>query len=501
MSDKIYKGEEARKLIAEGVKEFFETIKVAYGPVSGNVGILKQLRPLRVTHDGATIAKNIELKGPLRAGAETIQNAAIKMERELGDGTTTVMVLASSIVAEVQDNLSLGDSPIKIRDRLQEEAKLVVSKLPAFTKKEEVTLDVLKQIGAISASDDALGAKVAEIVYQVGDKGYVSVEEGLGTEVEGEVVRGYTIDNGLASNYMIQDVSSMTTTLVNPKVLIANQKITNYELLITALQAVKGGPLLIIADDMSDGVMGALIKTNEKELTNVAFVKSPRFGKKRTEFLKDIAAVVGTEVIDGKSVGFDTALGVADRIVCTTEKTVIMGGAGDVTERKSVIDGQIKLADDDFEIQEAEQRRAAIEGKTAVIRVGGMSQDEVNEIKDRIDDAVYACQAALRSNVVAGGGTTLIDLAEELPNTSILKRVLKVPFETLLDNIGLKASDFEAGKGMGVNLRTGEFVDMFKEGIIEPAETVEKAIQYAVSIAGTAITMKVLIVEEEDEDE
>lgn len=498
--NKVYKGEVARKIILDGARELFDAVRETYGPTSGNVGILRNLSSIDITHDGVTVAKSIDLKGPARAGAEVIKNTAIKMDKELGDGTTTVIILAFSIIEAVQDALMMGQSPIKIKDTLKQEAETVIGYLGELTKK-DVTLDILKQVASISASDDELGAKVAEIVYSIGAGGNVTIEDSMVDEVTGEIVEGYIIDNGVASNYMIQDTSRMETVLENPKVMVINQKLENREDILPILKAVEAEPLLIIANSMSDSVLSTLISTNHKGLTNVMFVKSPRFGNKRVEYLSDIAAVVGTRVVDGKKVMLDTKLGSATKVITNLDETIIIGGGGDLKERKDSIKQQIKQAPDSFERQEAEQRLAQVEGKAAVIKVGGLSDDEVNEKRYRIDDAIFACKAALRSGTVAGGAITPLDLADKLPDGSILKEVLSKPFKVLLENIGLKPDDYKVGNGMGVNVRTGEIVNLHEAGIIEPAETIKKAIESAVSVAGTAITMKVLVVDEEDEDE
>lgn len=503
MATKIYRGAEARKIILDGARELYETVKETYGPTSGNVGILTELKGLDVTHDGVTVATSIDLEGPMKAGAEVIKYTAKKMDKELGDGTTTVVILAFSIIEAVQDALLMGQSPIKIKNELQGEASFVLSKLESLTDK-KVTKEKLEQVAGISASDVELGKQVADIVWQVGAGGNVNVEDGVTAQVEAEVVEGFSIDNGAASNYMIQDSEKMNTVLEFPKVLVANKKLTDNNDLIPVLKEVGNSPLLVVANDISDSVLSTLISTNYKKLTNIVFVKSPRFADKRTQLLVDLASVVGTEVVDDKQVKFDgVKLGEATKVVVTTESTTILEGRGDISGRQKEIQGQIDNAPEDFEKKEAEQRLAALSGKAAVIKVGGLSEEEVSEKRYRVDDAVFACQAALKSGVVAGGGTTLIDLSEQLPEDSVLRGVLKQPFRVLMDNIGLKGSDLDKdakiGGGRGVNTRTGEVVDLFENGIIEPAETVRKAIESAVSIAGTAITMKALIVEEDDE--
>jgi chaperonin GroEL len=495
MYTKIYKGKEARQLILDGAKELYDAVTATYGPTSGNVGVLRDLRGLDVTHDGVTVAKSIELKGPKRAGAEIIKNTAIKMDKELGDGTSTVVILAFSIIEAVQDTLLLGESPIKIRDRLQTEAELVLKKLGELTRP-GVTLEILNQVASISASDNELGVKIAGVIHEIGLDGSVSIENGLSTTVETELTQGYVVENGVATNYMLADPETMTTTLIDPEILLLDKKIDDLEVIADVLKGVKKGPLLIIANDFSDPVIRTLVKWNQDKITNVVFVKSPRFADKRTKVLEDIAAFVGTEVAD-KTV----KLGHADKVVVGVDDTTIYSGHGDVTERSDLLKKQIKSTTDEFEKSELEKRLASLTGKAAVIKVGANSQDEADEIRYRIDDAVSACRAALRGGVVAGGGTTPLDLATHLPGDSILKRVLGKPFKILLENVGLSDDDFVVGDGKGVNVRTGEAVDLFKEGIIEPAETIKKAIESAVSIAGTAITMKVLVVEEEENNE
>lgn len=494
--NKVYKGEEARKIILEGAKELYDAVKETYGPTSGNVGILRNLQGLDITHDGVTVAKSIELKGPKQAGAEIIKNTAVKMDKDVGDGTSTVVILAYSILEAVQDALMLGESPIKIRDKLQEEAKKL---LDAFRPNTDINLEVLKQVATISAGDKVLGERVAEIVFEVGENGSVTVEEGTKSEDNGEVTKGYTIDSGLVSNYMVRDPSTMSTTLINPNVLVVNKKLEVAEDLMPIVKSKVEGPILVVANDFSESIIATIIGTNAKDMTNIVFVKSPRFGAKRLEYLKDIAAVCGTKVVDEET-GFDTPLGQARQITVSQDKTVVIGGSN-VQERRSILEKQLKSQTDEFELAELKQRIASLNGKAAIITVGGYSSDEVSEKRYRVDDAVFACQAALRGGVVAGGGITLLDLAGILEEASILKKVLYKPFEVLLENVGLKASDYEVGNGIGVNVRTGEAVDLFKEGIIEPAETARKAVEGAVSIAGNAITMKVLVVEEEENDE
>ncbi len=499
MHTKVLKGEEARRAILEGARVLFEAVKSTYGPDSANVGILRGFAGLKVTHDGATVADSIELKGAARAGAEVIKNSAKKMDKKLGDGTSTVTILAFSIIEAVQDALILGESPIKIRKQIQKEAEVVLSHLDALVKK-DVTLDVLKSVAGISAGDKELGAKIAEIVYEVGAGGTVIVEESTKNEDSTEVTSGYTIDNGVASNYMIRDTETMSTTLVSPYVLVANKKIDGLETLLPIIKAKLDGPVLVIANDFSEVVVSVVSQYNLEGKTNIIFVKSPRFGEKRLEFLKDIASVVGTKVVDGE-VGFDTSLGQAGRVVATKDSTTIYDGAGQTKDRIEELQKRVESQTDDFEKTELQQRIAQIEGKAATIYIGGYSQDEVAEKKYRADDAVFAAKAALRGGVVAGGATTPLDLAEFLPDSSILKKVLAQPADILLKNVDLAPADFKLGNGQGVDVTTGKQVDLFKEGIVEPAETIETAIKSAVSIAGTAITMSVLVVEEEDEDE
>lgn len=495
---KIYKDTQARKLILDGAKTLYEAVATTYGPTSGNVGIMKDLYGLDITHDGVTVARNVIIDGPEKVGAEVIKNTAIKMDKEQGDGTSTVVILSYSLIEAVQDRLMLGESPIIIKNQLQEEAKIATQNLQKLIKK-DVTLETLKQVATISAGDKELGEKVADIAWEVGKNGSILVEESNKPGDSGEVTNGYKIDNGIASNYMIRDVANLSTTLENPHILVVHKKFNKLDMLMPIVQAKVQGPILIIANDFSEDVITNIVSTNQKGLTDITFVKSPRFGEKRLEFLKDIASVVGTEVIDGDK-GFDTPMGSAKKVEITQDWTTIIDGSGDTTDRKKTLAEQLKLVSDDYEKKELTDRIASLDGKAAVIKVGGYSENEVNEKKYRVDDAVFACRAALESGIVAGGGTTPLDIAQTLPEGSVLREVLKKPFATLLDNVGLKAADFTVGNGKGVNTRTGKVVDLFEEGIIEPASTIKKAIEAAVSIAGTAITTKVLIVEEQEDE-
>lgn len=498
MHTKVYSREETRQAILEGVNVLYDAVKETYGPESGNIGILRDFSGLSVTHDGVTVAKSIELKGPARAGAEVVKNIAKKMEKENGDGTSTVTIISKWLIQGVQDRLMLGESPIKVRDELKREADLVVAGVDKLSH-ELKTVEQLRHIAGIAASDDELGAKIADIVFEVGEAGNVNIEFSSKNEDSGEIINGFTIDNGAASLYMIKDPATLSTTLVTPSIIVANRKFETLESLIPVIQSKVEGPILVIANDFSESAIGKIVDINQAGMKDITFVKSPRFGEKRLEYLKDIAAVVGTKVIE-KDEDFGTALGTASKVVIKQDKTVIMGGGGDTTERRKTLADRAKLETDEFEASELKDRIASIDGKAAIFYVGAYSEDEAKEKRDRVEDTVASCQAALRGGFVAGGGTTPLDLAELLPENSALKNALTKPFEILLDNIGLQASDFKAGKGMGVNLRTGEFVNMIEAGVIEPADTIKKAVLSAVSIAGTAITMRKLVEEIYEDD-
>ena len=484
MYTKIYTGEEARQLVAKGAKILSDSVKDAFGPTSGNVGILRQLSGLDVTHDGGTVAESIKLKGPERAGVEVIQRVVQKMNKDLGDGRSTATILSAEIINAVQDNLALGDSPIELRDQLKRESIEALSHLAPLVK-EVPSLEVLKQVAATSAADEKLGHMVAEAAYEVGAYGAVQVEES---------------DNGLASPFMIRDAVTRGAVLNDPHVVVVNEKIDGLDKLAPIIKSKLQGPILVIANDFSEAVVGVVCRYNNEKMTNITFVKSPRFGEKRLEYLEDIAAVVGTKVIH-KDVGFDTTVGKAGKVVITPEGTTIYEGAGDISVRLELLNDRKDAETDDFEKDELIDRIAQINGKIATVYIGGISSDEAKEKLYHAKDAVKAVQAAMKSGVVAGGGTTLIDLADKLADGAILKRVLYKPAEALLDNVDLKLSDYKLGAGKGVDLRTGEEVDLFKAGIIEAADTVKSAIESAVSIAGNAITMKRIIEEVYEEEE
>jgi len=499
MYTKIYTGEEARQLVAKGAKILSDSVKDAFGPTSGNVGILRQLSGLDVTHDGGTVAESIKLKGPERAGVEVIQRVVQKMNKDLGDGRSTATILSAEIINAVQDNLALGDSPIELRDQLKRESIEALSHLAPLVK-EVPSLEVLKQVAATSAADEKLGHMVAEAAYEVGAYGAVQVEESIKAEDSVTITNGYKFDNGLASPFMIRDAVTRGAVLNDPHVVVVNEKIDGLDKLAPIIKSKLQGPILVIANDFSEAVVGVVCRYNNEKMTNITFVKSPRFGEKRLEYLEDIAAVVGTKVIH-KDVGFDTTVGKAGKVVITPEGTTIYEGAGDISVRLELLNDRKDAETDDFEKDELIDRIAQINGKIATVYIGGISSDEAKEKLYHAKDAVKAVQAAMKSGVVAGGGTTLIDLADKLADGAILKRVLYKPAEALLDNVDLKLSDYKLGAGKGVDLRTGEEVDLFKAGIIEAADTVKSAIESAVSIAGNAITMKRIIEEVYEEEE
>lgn len=493
MTNKVIHKSEARKAILAGAEILYNAVKETYGPNSGNVAIMKGYGSPTITHDGVTVAKSIDLKGDEAVGVEIIRSTAGQMDKVLGDGTTTVTILAYHILKEASELSMFGKNPMILRAELNADMDKVLAKLPELS--EEITSEEsLAFVAGISASDPELGAQVASVVYAVGKDGSVTVEAGDGLETTTEIVEGFTLDSGLLSGYFVTNPERMEAVLDKPKVAVLNESLQSQEQLAEIFEGIGDSKsILIIADDISGDALSALVRLNLGGTLSVAAVKSPSFGDKRLEQLKDIASVV-----DGvaKHEGSKLSLGTADKVVVGADSTVIVREKRPKThtERLRELAGAIKQAEPGYKKDGLMERRSQLEGKVAVIKVGGATETEIEEKKFRVDDAVAAAKAALEAGIVPGGAVTLLDLAPELGAESLLGKALKQPFHILLENVGLNSKDFEAGGGKGVDVSAPDgLVDMKKSGIIEPTKTVREAIKTAVSIAGTAITVKAIV--------
>jgi len=507
------------------------------GPKGRNVVISKSYGHPTVTHDGVTVAKGVEIDDVddetlgYKVGAELIKQAASKMNDVAGDGTTTVTVLTYHILNEANKLIAAGHNPMQLRKGLEAAAHDVLTKLDGMSENIAGKKNRVAEVATISAGDAEIGALIADVMDKVGKDGVVTVEEGQGLSLESEVVEGFTMDRGYISAYMVTDTARMEAVYDKPAILITDQKISSIQDFLPMLEKLAQGgkkDLVLIAEDVEGEALGTLVLNRLKGVFNTVAVKAPAFGDRRKEVLEDIAILTGGEVIsEDTGTTFENAelsvVGTARKVIVTKDETTIIEGAGTAAAVKARIDQinrQIDAATSEYEKENLEKRRAALSGKVAVIKVGGATETEIEEKKFRVDDAVHAVKAALEEGIVAGGGVTLVTLSGQLAKkheemtkklagkdqsqgagVNILIGALEQPFRILLTTSGLNADEWlpqvKAGKtGFGVDVNNPEkLVDLKVAGIVDPTRVTKEAIQNAVSIAGTAITMGALVVE------
>jgi len=534
MAKKVFYDEEARRRLLAGAEILFNAVKTTMGPKGRNVVISKSFGSPTVTHDGVTVAKGIELAEDdeslgYKAGAELIKQAASKMNDVAGDGTTTVTVLTYHILNEANKLIAAGHNPMQLRKGLEHAAADVIDHLSGM--REDIAGDKKRvaEVATISAGDAAIGELIADVIEKVGKDGVVTVEEGQGLAMESEVVEGFTFDRGFVSAYMVTDTARMEAVYDKPLVLITDKKISSVQEFLPILEKIAQTgkkDLVIIAEDVEGEVLGTLILNRLKGVFNTLAIKAPAFGDRRKEILEDIAILTGATVItEEQGHTFENAdismLGTARRIIVDKDSSTIIEGAGkpsDVKSRVAQIAAQAVNANSEYEKENLEKRRAALEGKVAVIKVGGTTETEIEEKKFRVDDAVAAVKAALDEGIVPGGGVTLVNLAElisdknldrksvlltadNMPGRNILTSALEQPFRIILTNAGMNPDEWlpkvrlAKGKGVNVNANSDDVVDMKAAGVIDPHRVTKEAIMNAVSIAGTAMTMGALIVD------
>lgn len=527
MSKRVFYDEDARRRLLAGAEILFNAVKTTMGPKGRNVVISKSFGSPTVTHDGVTVAKGIDLPEDdetlgYKVGAELIKQAASKMNDVAGDGTTTVTVLTYHILNEANKLIAAGHNPMQLRKGLEHAAEEVISKLKGM--REDISGDKKRvaEVATISAGDGAIGELIADVIDRVGKDGVVTVEEGQGLVMESEVVEGFTFDRGFVSPYMVTDTARMEAVYDKPSILITDKKISSVQEFLPILEKVAQTgkkDLVVIAEDVEGEVLGTLILNRLKGVFNTVAIKAPAFGDRRKEILEDIAILTGGAVItEDQGHTFENAdvsmLGTARRVIVDKDNSTIIEGAGKpsaIKERVSQISAQAGNATSEYEKENFEKRRAALEGKVAVIKVGGATETEIEEKKFRVDDAVAAVKAALDEGVVSGGGVTLVNLSSTISDNAadsvsagavLLKNALVQPFVQLMENAGLNSqallAQVQAGKaGLGVNVNDPEagLQDMKKAGVVDPARVTKEAILNAVSIAGTAMTMGALVVD------
>ena len=523
MAKKVFYDDDARTRVLKGAEILYNAVKTTMGPKGRNVIISKAYGAPTVTHDGVTVARSVEIEETdetlgYKVGAELIKQAASKMNDVAGDGTTTVTVLTYHILNEANKLIAAGHNPMQLRKGLEAAAADVLTKLKTLSEDIGAKKTRVAEVATISAGDAEIGKLIADVMNNVGKDGVVTVEEGQGLAMESEVVEGFTFDRGYVSPYMVTDTARMEAVYDKTAILITDQKISSVQDFLPILEKLANAgkkDLVIIAEDVDGEALGTLILNRLKGVFNTVAVKAPSFGDRRAEILEDIAILTGGEVIaEGKGLTFENAelsvIGSARKIIVTKDETTIVEGGGKpaaVKARITQISKQIESATSEYEREELEKRRAALQGKVAVIKVGGATETEIEEKKFRVDDAVAAVKAALSEGIVAGGGVTMANLSDgiKIESTDILvdgKQVLKTallrPFYELMHNSGLNPDEWwpqiRGKKGLGVNVNEPtKAVDLKAAGIIDPTRVVKEAIQNAVSIAGTAMTMGALV--------
>ncbi|HZP55221.1 MAG TPA: chaperonin GroEL [Candidatus Saccharimonadales bacterium] len=531
MAKKVFYDDEARRRVLGGAEILYNAVRTTMGPKGRNVVISKSYGNPTVTHDGVTVAKGVELDDVddetlgYKVGAELIKEAANKMNDVAGDGTTTVTILTYHILNEANKLIAAGHNPMLLRKGLEKAAEEVIAKLGSLSENVGSKKNRVAEVATISAGDSAIGSLIADVMDKVGKDGVVTVEEGQGLTMESEVVEGFTMDRGYVSPYMVTDTARMEAVYEKPAIVITEQKISSIQEFLPMLEKLANAgkkDLVLIADDVEGEALGTLILNRLKGVFNTVAVKAPAFGDRRKEVLEDIAILTGGEVIsEERGMNFENAelsvVGSARRVIVTKDETTIIEGTGSSTAvqaRITQIDKQIQAATSEYDKENLEKRRAALQGKVAVIKVGGATETEIEEKKFRVDDAVAAVKAALDDGVVAGGGVTLINLifsvkpiqgdASVLAGQSILFRALEQPFRILLENAGINPDEWlpqvrKAKPGHGVDVNNPDtLVDLKVAGIIDPTRVTKEAVQNAVSIAGTAMTMGALVAEVPD---
>ncbi|MCA9309248.1 chaperonin GroEL [Candidatus Saccharibacteria bacterium] len=522
MAKKVFYDEDARQRLLAGAEILFNAVKTTMGPKGRNVVISKSFGGPTVTHDGVTVAKGIDLPEDdetlgYKTGAELIKQAASKMNDVAGDGTTTVTVLTYHILNEANKLIAAGHNPMQLRKGLETAAAEVIAALGGMREDIAANKKRVAEVATISAGDGDIGELIADVIDKVGKDGVVTVEEGQGLAMESEVVEGFTFDRGFVSPYMVTDTSRMEAVYDKPLILITDKKISSVQEFLPLLEKVAQAgkkDLVIIAEDIEGEALGTLILNRLKGVFNTIAIKAPAFGDRRKEVLQDIATLTGGVVIsEDQGLTFENAdvsmLGTARRVIVDKDNTTIIEGGGsnaDLKERISQITAQAAHASSEYDKENFDKRRAALEGKVAVIKVGGATETEIEEKKFRVDDAVAAVKAALDEGIVPGGGVTLVNLASGLKSddagATLLKNALVQPFVQLMTNAGLNAQallaqvqDGKAGMGVNVNDPDAGLIDVKKAGVVDPARVTKEAILNASSIAGTAMTMGALVVD------
>ena len=512
---------DARNRMLKGVDILADAVKVTLGPKGRNVVIDQSFGAPRITKDGVTVAKEIELEDKFEnMGAQMVREVASRTNDEAGDGTTTATVLAQAIVREGMKSVAAGMNPMDLKRGIEKAVAKVVEEIKASARTVSGS-DEVAQVGTISANGETeIGRQIADAMQKVGNEGVITVEENKGFETETEVVEGMQFDRGYLSPYFITNADKMIADLEDVVILLHEKKLSSLQPMVPLLEAViqSQKPLLIIAEDVDGEALATLVVNKLRGGLKVAAVKAPGFGDRRKAMLQDIAILTGGQVISEdlgmklENVGLDM-LGRARKVTITKDETTIVDGHGEKAEieaRVAQIRQQIEETTSDYDKEKLQERLAKLAGGVAVIRVGGASEVEVRERKDRVDDALNATRAAVQEGVVVGGGVALVRASKKLDGVTgenpdqtagitIVRRALQAPLRQIAENAGVDGA-VVAGKiiesddaAFGFNAQTEEYGDMYKFGVIDPAKVVRTALQDAASVAGLLITTEAMI--------
>ncbi|EMA6345157.1 chaperonin GroEL [Bacillus cytotoxicus] len=524
MAKDIKFSEEARRSMLRGVDTLANAVKVTLGPKGRNVVLEKKFGSPLITNDGVTIAKEIELEDAFEnMGAKLVAEVASKTNDVAGDGTTTATVLAQAMIREGLKNVTAGANPMGLRKGIEKAVITAVEELKTISKPIEGKSSIA-QVAAISAADEEVGQLIAEAMERVGNDGVITLEESKGFTTELDVVEGMQFDRGYASPYMITDSDKMEAVLDNPYILITDKKISNIQEILPVLEQVvqQGKPLLIIAEDVEGEALATLVVNKLRGTFNVVAVKAPGFGDRRKAMLEDIAILTAGEVIteelgrDLKSATIES-LGRAGKVVVTKENTTIVEGVGSTEQieaRIGQIRAQLEETTSEFDREKLQERLAKLAGGVAVIKVGAATETELKERKLRIEDALNSTRAAVEEGIVAGGGTSLMNVyakvasisaeGDEATGINIVLRALEEPVRQIAINAGLEGSvvveRLKGEKvGIGFNAATGEWVNMLESGIVDPAKVTRSALQNAASVAAMFLTTEAVVADKPEE--
>jgi chaperonin GroEL len=518
--------EDARRALERGMNQLADAVRVTLGPKGRNVVLEKKWGAPTITNDGVSIANEIELEDPWeKIGAELVKQVAKKTDEIAGDGTTTATVLAQALVREGLRNVAAGANPMSLKRGIEKATEAAVEAIKNQAKDIE-TRDEIAHTASVSAGDPEIGEVIAKAMDVVGKEGVITVEESNTFGIELETVEGMRFDKGYISPYFVTDPERMEAVLDDPYILIANSKISAVKDLLPVLEKVmqSGKPIVVIAEDVEGEALATLVVNKIRGTFKSASVKAPGFGDRRKAMLQDIATLTGGQVIS-EEVGLKLEnatldlLGRARRVTVTKDDTTIVEGAGstdDIKGRIAQIKQEIDRTDSDWDREKLQERLAKLAGGVGVIKVGAATEVELKEKKHRIEDALSATRAAVEEGIVAGGGVALIraqgaldklDLeGDEATGATIVRRALELPLHWIAANAGIEgavavAKVRELSDSQGLDASTGEYVDLFKAGVVDPAKVTRSAVQNAVSIASLLLTTETLVVDKPEEKE